>query len=174
MSAGVSLRARAAELLPQLLGQPDFVLGQTLAPITVSARALWGTSPIFWSTALRDVSAISIPVDTVGPSQITFRDAGSAIILDLSGVQGYAFYVEVRAEIGDPAARLHWDATMAADPVSGLATPLPGTRQHYFATPYSERPDLSHVQISKDAGSPPEPDPRWNLLEIELLGFMRG
>ncbi|MDP3908292.1 hypothetical protein [Novosphingobium sp.] len=168
------MQSRAAQQLPELLGEPDFKFGQMLEPILVSARSLSGSAPIFWSSALRDVALLEIPVALDGPGQIVFRDTGGALILDLSGVQGYAFYVEVRAAIGDPAARLHWDATMAADPVFGLATPVPGTDLHFFATPFSERPDVSHIQISKDAGSPQESDPRWSLLEVELLGFMRG
>lgn len=126
------LRRRAAERLPGLLNLPEFKLGETLAPIRIVAKALAGTSPLFWAADLFRVRNISIPVSHASDGHIAFQSEGGIMLINLSGVASYAFYVE--AVIRTPTAQtlMHWDTAMGGDPVHGTMTSPPWRRPSLF------------------------------------------
>lgn len=164
---------RAAENLPILLGEPDFRLGETLKPITIEPQALAGTAPVFWACDLFEIRNIAIPVSHAAPGLIAFHAQRGKLLINLSGVQGYAFYIEVGVTTPKPITRMHWDTAMGGEPVHGYMTrEKPGKRLHYFATPFASQNETSVIQISQ-ADVEGAPDEHWSLDQVCLLGFRR-
>lgn len=164
------LEARALQNLRQAYGQPDLEFGGTLEPMVFNPMALGGTRPVFWSAYLREVREISIPVSHASTGHISLASDRGALIMTLSGIQGYAFYIEADIVTPKPQTQMHWDATFAENPVFGMMTRVgPGSTLHYFGTPFSTRPEDSHFQISQDQGAAGE---AWILKEVRMLGFL--
>lgn len=169
------IAARAAERLPDLLGQPGFRTGGTLAPITITPARLAGNAPVFWTTRLFGVEELSIsPTDLVS-GQITLSADRGRLIVSLDGVQGYAFYVECVGRAPDPDKALRWDAlVLEAGPVHGRMSRAPGNAVQYFATPYADRTGLSYCTIDAMTGDSWPQDDRWLINEVTILGFLPG
>lgn len=144
----------------------------TLEVIRLSARTLYGSQPTRWSTTIYNVREISIPMDETVRSTIALPKPNGRITIDLSGVNGFAFYVECKVQAPEPGMGVRWDAMMDdSGPVNGIATLDPASGTYYFATPRAGNREPAHVTVDGMLATAPE----MSVLivhQIELFGFV--
>ena len=140
-------------------------------PIVVSATSLSGDNGKAWGTGLRNVRDVSAPVSQA-PGHIAFKSDRGNLYISVNGASGLAFYVECRLTLSDANAEMHWDATMATSPVSGIMTRVGTSNVYYFSTPFSVQSGGSHLGI-RQRTPPIDPDSHWTMHSVTIRAVRR-